>query len=141
MVRKLFSYNAAARGSHTLRRAAALSLCIGAAMALIGGAVGAGTAQASFTYAANSWGECNTKRPFADGYSNMMFSQVLTGGRASNYSGASCLYWGRANRAPGGWVPFYMGVNWSRACQIDANGRPYQLWWRAPDSTYWCTVT
>jgi hypothetical protein len=95
-------------------------------------------ARASFTWAANSWGECNTKHPFADGYRPVLFNSVVVPrGRSQNYSGAMCRYYGYNGRV--GWIPFTTGVNWNRACSLDANGQRFRMWVR-PDYTVWCTV-
>jgi len=118
------------------RRLSLLTLIVAT---LLTGALALSAKANAFTWGANSWGECNTKRPFADGFS-MSFGGIVTRGHPSNWSGTYCQYWGRNNRVPGGVWPFTLGVNWSRACALDANGRGYWVSWRAPDSTYWCNA-
>jgi hypothetical protein len=96
-----------------------------------------------FSWAANSWGECNTSRPYtAADADSTWFVGVNTGGHAANYSGAQCKYielfsaWG----AGAYYVPAYTPVDWNKACALDAAGMRFHLYFRSPDGTYWCVL-
>ena len=86
---------------------------------------GSDAASASFTWGANSWGECNTSRPSAPTYGYMYFDKVESYGRPSTYRYSSCKYWAMSSR--GYYQAFYRPVNWTRACALDANGRSFQV--------------
>lgn len=118
--------------SRALSQVLAVALLLGLSM------VTASTqASASFSWAANSWGECNTKRPNPGAvYSRVNFEKVVVpAGRPNNYYYATCRYWGYNGRF---WVPIVTSVDWNRACALDAPAG--YRWALRPDYSVWCTV-
>ncbi len=98
--------------------------------------------KAAFMWAANAWGECNTKRPWAAEASNIWFGGLSTWGHPNNWYGTQCKYWVQYEAEGFGSyiVPVYQSVNWYRACSLDAAGMRWHLYFRAPDGTYWCVL-
>jgi hypothetical protein len=116
------------RGRRTMAAGGAVAV-VAATLSLLGSAA---PASATFTWAANSWGECNTARP--SGFSPVYFAGVSKpAGRPNNYYYATCTYWGWNGR-------FYVfqarPVNWGRACALDAYSWSYAT--VRPDFTVYC---